>query len=225
MPHLLLPNFYTQRMFKYFKRYIKAVFVIATLFFASCSANDLVIEEVVAHYVYDDTGSVMINVGFVANVSKDDVLFLTVTSPDGMLTWSDVCSLSIDNDKTYYTIGDIVLPYKISGEWSAEVARSDKSEKFTFSLSAPDEFNMPESLEKLYINRINGNVYTIRIPEIKRNDVIYISARNNVKKVTEPIIPIVGESEKSVSVNFKSSALIFSLLGDDGVVYRKRIII
>ena len=223
MLHPLHPNSYTLKMFK--KIIVKALLITLAFIVMSCNANDLFIDDIKAYYVYDETGSIMINVGFSANVSKDDVLFLTITSPDGLLTWSDVCSSGADSDKTYYTIGDIVLPYKISGEWTAEIARADKTKKVTFSLSEPEEFVMPEALESLYLHKVNGNVYTLRAPKIQKNDVIYIFARNNVKQVTENIIPIVGESEKSIAVNFKSSALVFSMIGDDGILYRKKIII
>lgn len=201
------------------------LFVTLSALLFSCNANDLFIDDVYAYYVYDETGSIMINVGFTSAVSDDDVLFLTITSPDGLLTWSDTCSVSSDKDKKYYTIGDIVLPYAISGTWTVEVARSDKSVKTTFNLNAPEEFNMKKALETVSIYRVNGNVYTIRAPQIQSDEVIFIYARNNVKNDTEEIITMNGETEKSIAINFKSSALIFTMVGDDNVVYRKRIII
>lgn len=223
---LLHQNFYIRTMCKKAKTSLLIFFAIFCSLLFSCNANDLVIDDIYATYVYDETGSIMINVGFTSAVSEDDVLFLTITSPDGLLTWSDTCVSSTDKDKKYYTIGDIVLPYKISGTWTAEVARSDKSVKTTFVLNAPEgEFNMSESLESVSIYRVNGNVYTIRAPKIKNDETIFIYARNNVRKITEEIIPMIGETEKSIAINFKSSALVFALVGDDGVVYRKKIII
>ena len=186
----------------------------------------MIVNDIEAYYVKElNVSSIIINVSFSINATENEELLVTLTSPDGLLTWESLALKASDGNKRYYTMPDIILPYYISGEWTLTIARSDKSITKKFTLNAPSnlDITIPGWFETSTVTRASGGVYTVVSPYLQRNQHVSISAYNPANKETINVGELNGEREKRISVPFRTTGIIFTAIDpdySDGFIFR-----
>ena len=205
----------------------RALVVLLLIFLSlvfSCTSTDLIVDEIEVFYVKDVSDpSIILNLSFHSN-SENDELLVTLTSPDGLLSWESIAVKATDGVKHYFTIPDIILPYYIEGEWSLRVSRSDKDVNLKVQINAPTETDVrvPDWFNQTTVLRVNGGVYTISSPNIRYDENVTIVCYNSSRKETEIVGNMYGEKEKRITIPFRPSNLVFVTKYSENILLRKK---
>lgn len=203
---------------------IRYLTILCLFFILSCSSTEFTISDIEAHYMIDESGALCLSVSFDTSLSESDTVYATLYSPDGKLTWETECYLAKTPSKTYRTLGDILVPYSVGGEWKLSVSRSDKTVNGSFILTPSteeDAFEYPDFLKETRVLRVNGNVYSIASPSIGYNDNVEISAISRSNKRSEYVSYLNGERQKNVAISTDVVAVVFTYMNREGTVFRK----
>lgn len=125
------------------KKFLFFTFFCALLCCVSCYKGSFEASSVVAQpYVSANSGSMGLSVFFTGSVPSEEGLTMSITSPDGVFSWTVVANKALVDDVSYYGCSNLAMPYGVvlpTGQWSLNLYYKDgRTLDYTFEVNYRD---------------------------------------------------------------------------------------